>query len=100
MFILLQWSGTKPTTSLTCACIGEGGGASQVAQWIKNLPAMTGDLGSISWLGRCPGGGHDNPLQYSCRENPRDRGSWHITVYGVTELDAAEPACMRGWGNA
>ena len=98
MFILLQWSGTKPTTFLKCVCIGEGGGASRVAQWIKNPPAMTGDLGSISWLGRSPGGRHDNPLQYSCRENPMDRGSWHIIVYGVTESDAAEHARMGDGG--
>ena len=53
--------------------------ASQVAQWIKNLPANagdTGDLGSTPGLGRSPGGGRGNPLQYSCLENPMDRGAW------------------------
>ena len=42
-----------------------------------------GDLGSIPGLGRSPGGGHGNPLQYSCLENPMDRGAWWATVHGV-----------------
>ena len=37
------------------------------------------------WLGRSPGGGHGNPLQYSCLENPRDRGAWQVIVHGVTK---------------
>ena len=41
-------------------------------------------LGSISWLGRSPEGGHGNPLQYSCLENPMGRGAWRATVHGVT----------------
>ena len=45
----------------------------------------TGDVGSIPGLGRSPGGGHDNPLQYSCRENPMDRGAWWAMVLGVTK---------------
>ena len=55
---------------------------------VKNLPAKSGDvrdMGSISVLGRSPGGGHDNPLQYSCLENPRDRESWWATVHGVAQ---------------
>ena len=44
-----------------------------------------GDLGLIPELGRSPGGGHGNPLQYSCLENPMDRGAWRSTVHGVTE---------------
>ena len=43
------------------------------------------DTGSIPVLGRSPGGGHGNPLQYSCLENPRDRGAWRATVHGVTK---------------
>ena len=43
---------------------------------VKNLPAEAGDMGSIPGLGRSPGGGHGNPLQYSCLENPKDRGAW------------------------
>ena len=54
-------------------------GASQVVLVVKNLPANAGDfrdVGSIPGLGRSPGGGHDNPLQHSCLENPMDRGAW------------------------
>ena len=41
------------------------------------------DPGSVPGLGRSPGGGHGNPLQYSCLENPMDRGAWQATVHGV-----------------
>ena len=44
-----------------------------------------GDLGSIPGLGRSPGRGHSNPLQYSCLENPMDRGAWWAVVHGVTK---------------
>ena len=44
-----------------------------------------GDLGSIPGTGRSPGGGNGNPLQYSCLENPMDRGAWQATVPGVTK---------------
>ena len=50
---------------------------------VKNLPASEGDLGSIPGPGRSPGGGFGNPLQYSCLENPMDRGAWRATVHGV-----------------
>ena len=43
------------------------------------------DLGLIPGSGRSPGGGHGNPLQYSCLENPRDRGAWWTTVHGVAQ---------------
>ena len=42
---------------------------------VKNLPTNVGDVGLIPGLGRFPGGGHGNPLQYSCLENPMDRGA-------------------------
>ena len=45
----------------------------------------TGDMGSIPGLGRLPGGGHGNPLQYSCLENPVDGGAWWATVLRVTK---------------
>ena len=45
----------------------------------------TGDVGSIPRLGRSPGGRHGNPRQYSCQENPMDRGAWQATVHGVTK---------------
>ena len=54
----------------------------------KNLPANAGDireLGLIPGSGRSPGGEHGNPLQYSCLENPMDRGAWRATVHGVTK---------------
>ena len=53
---------------------------------VKNPPANAGDtgvLGSVPGLGRTPGEGNGNPLQYSCLENPMDRGAWCAIVYGV-----------------
>ena len=44
-----------------------------------------GDMGSIPGSGRSPGGGHGNPLQYSCLENAMDRGAWQATVHGITK---------------
>ena len=44
-----------------------------------------GDEGSIPGLGRFPGEGHGNPLQYSCLENSMDRGTWQATVHGITK---------------
>ena len=44
-----------------------------------------GDLGSIPESGRSPGEGNGNPLQYSCPENPMDRGAWWTTVHGITK---------------
>ena len=56
---------------------------------VKNLP--TGQqTGLIPGSGRFPGGGHGNPLQYSCLENPGDRGPWRATVHGVAESDPTE----------
>ena len=46
-----------------------------------------GDLGSIPGLRRSPGEGNGNPLQYSCLENPRDRGAWWTAVHRVAESD-------------
>ena len=51
----------------------------------KTLPANAGDEGLIPGLGRFPGGGNGNPLQYSCVENSMDRGAWRVTVHGVTK---------------
>ena len=53
---------------------------------VKNPPANagdTGDSGSIPGWGRFPGGEHGNPFQYSCQENPMDRGAWQVIVHGV-----------------
>ena len=55
---------------------------------VKNLTANAGDIrdtGSIPVSGRSPGGGHDNPLQCSCLENPMDRGAWQAMVYRVAK---------------
>ena len=62
--------------------------ASQVVLVVKNLPANAGDIrdvGSIPGLGRSPGGGNGIPLQYSCLENPLDRGAWWVIVHRVTK---------------
>ena len=56
---------------------------------VKNLPANAGntrDGGSIPGPGRSPGGGNGKPLQYSCLEDPMDRGAWRAAVPGVTRL--------------
>ena len=52
---------------------------------VKNLPANAGDAGSIPGLGRSPGEENGNPIQYSCLENPMDRGDWRAIVQGVTK---------------
>ena len=52
---------------------------------VKTLPANAGDSGSTPGLGRSPGEGNDNPLQYSCVGNPVDGGAWGATVHGVAE---------------
>ena len=62
--------------------------ASQVALVVKNPPANAGDIkdaGLILGLGRSPGEGHGNPLQYSCLENRLDRGAWWATVHRVSK---------------
>ena len=70
---------------------------------VKNMLANAGDrrdVGSIPGLGRSPGGGKGNPLQYPCLENPMDRRAWWATVHGVAEADMHAPAsrsqqCVR-----
>ena len=66
------------------------GWAFQVALVVKNPPASAGELkdtGSILGLGRSPGKGNGNPLQYSCLENPMDGGVGWATVHGVVVLE-------------
>ena len=67
--------------------------ASQVVLVVKRPPANAGDLrdtGFIPGSGRSPGGGHGNPLQYSCQENPMVRGAWQAMVPRVAELDTTK----------
>ena len=67
-------------SGLLCVAPGFPGGSV-----VKNLPANAGDARLIPGLGRSPGGGNGNPLQYSCLKNPMDRGAWRATVHGVTK---------------
>ena len=61
----------------------------QVAQTVKNPPEMWETWAQyLGW--QYPGGGHGNPLQYSCLENPMDRGAWRGTVHGVSESDVTK----------
>ena len=67
--------------------------ASQVVLVVKNSPANAGDVrdvGSIPGWGRYPRGGHGNPLQYSCLENPLNRGAWQATIHRFAESDMTE----------
>ena len=60
--------------------------ASHVALVVKNLPANAGDVKDVDLIpgsGRSPAGGHGNPCQYSCLENPMDRAAWKDTVHRV-----------------
>ena len=66
-----------------------------MTQWIKNPPAirLRGEAGSISGSGRFPGEGNGNPLQYSCLENPMDRGIWEVAI-GAYVLSCFSPSCL------
>ena len=59
--------------------------ASQMVLVVKNLPANAGDVGSIPRLERSHGEGDVNPSQYSCLENPMEKGAWQDTVHGVAK---------------
>ena len=67
----------------TVLCQGFPGGT-----MVKNRPANAGDardMGSVPGLGRFPGGGNGNPLQYSCLENPKDKGAWYAIAHRVAK---------------
>ena len=75
---------------------------------VKNLPAKAGevrDAGSIPGLGRSPGEGNGNPLQYSCLENPMDRGAWRATVHrgrkksDTTQVTQHAGRHVKTWGS-
>ena len=78
--------GIQQTDSVIYICIDRGfpGGAT-----VRNSPANAGDAISIPGLGMYLGGGNGNPLQYSCLENPMDRGAWRAIVHRVAESDMA-----------
>ena len=62
--------------------------SSVLPRWLsggKESTCSVGDAGSVIGLGRSPGGGHGNTLQYSCLENPMDRGAWQATVHRITK---------------
>ena len=70
-------------------------GSVGLPQWLSGKESACstrdpGDADSIPELERSPGGGNDNPLQYSCLENSMDSGAWRATVHGVTESDMTE----------
>ena len=78
------------------------GWASQVALVVKNPPANERDMGSIPRSRRSPGGRHGNPLQYSCPENPMDRGAWRHIAHWVAKSwtclkQLSMHACPRGY---
>jgi len=64
---------------------------------VKNSPGNAGDAGSIPVLGRSPGEGNGNPLQYFCLENSLNRRTWMASVHGVTKSDTTEQAHTPQW---
>ena len=76
-FVFISW-----VNSQNCVSFSHGFPGGSV---VKNPPAKARDVGVLPGLGRSPGEGNGNPLQYSCLENPMDRGTWWATVHGVTK---------------
>ena len=74
------WDFEFVTSALGLSVLSFPGGA-----MVKNLLLNTGDAGSIPGSGRFPGGGNGKPLQYSCLEDPMDKGAWKATVHGVAK---------------
>ena len=78
----------KTLTADQSAGVQVGLWVSQVVLVMKNQPTNSGDIRETALIpgsGRCPGGGHGNPLWCSCLENPMDRGAWWATVYRVAK---------------
>ena len=84
--ILFNSAGTKPPSYFP-------GGST-----CKESACNVGELGSIPGLRRSPGGGHSNPLQYSCLENPMHREAWRAAVHGVCKESDTTKATKRGTG--
>ena len=80
----LQYSGLE--NSMDCMVHGVPKGGFPHSSVGKESACSTGDLGSTPGLGRSPGEGNGNPLQYSCLENPMDRGAWQAIVHGVVRV--------------
>ena len=78
------------TISLSNVCADQGIWSFPGGSDDKESACSAGDLGLIPRLGRSPGEGNDNPLQYSCLGNPMDRGAWPATVHGNRESDMTE----------
>ena len=71
--LIFSW-GYPGSSGFPCSSVG------------KESAYHTGDLSSVLWSGRSPGEGNSNPVQYSCLENPMDRGAWQAIVHGVTRV--------------
>ena len=78
--MLIKGHGTLGSKRLLGDCLGFPGSAAG-----KEFSCNVGDPGLISGSGRSPGEGNGNPLQYSCLENPMDRGAWRATFHGVAK---------------
>ena len=74
-----------PIYECVCMCVCVCGMGFPGASDGKESACNAGNLSSVPELGRSPGGGHGNPLQYSYLENPMDRGAWQATVHGVAK---------------
>ena len=80
-FTIMSFTGFSTIIIIsTSQTLGSSGGSDG-----KESACNAGDLSSIPGLGRSPGEGNGNPLQYSCLENPKDRGAWRATVHRVTK---------------
>ena len=99
----IQWLfGTKTLYKRCCVMtdtlnqrFGEKHSAFPGGSVVENPPSRAGNVGLILGLGRSPGGGNGNPLQYPCLENSMGRGASWATVHGMTELDTVEPTCRK-----
>ena len=90
----MKWRGRPPSSSYYTG----GPWSSQVVLVVKKPPCNAGDLreaGSVLGMERSPGGGRGNPLQFSCPENPMDRGAWQVMVHGITESQTQQKWLSR-----